>query len=194
MLKQQEKAIFLANKSRNNLTWREIYTFMVSKTRRFCWCVEFSWVRLNFALIFRQIDERLDDRWIAPSLMQIKCQNLQMHNINLGSKNLVPEAFKNHNIELKQLAWKHLSRANFPKIMFQIVAHAYYFTRFSSGRIIHPFSQQICISSVTSWVLFIFSICGFTLCRFVQIRFSIRIVSPTAKIWLINGILPKFPM
>ena len=193
-MKLQGKAIFLTNKSKNNPTWIEIYALRVSKTRRFCWCVEFSRARLNFALIFRQIDERQDDRWIEPSLMQIKCQNLQMHNINFGSKNLVPEAFKNHNIKLKQRAWKHLSRVAFSKIMFQICGPRNYFTRFSSGRMIHPFSQQICISSVTSWVLFLFSICGFILCRFVQIRFSIRIVSPTAKIWLINGILAKLPM
>lgn len=128
-------AIFLAKESKNNLTWIEIYTFTVSKTPRCCWCVEFCWARLNFALIFRQIDERQDDRWIEPSLMQIKCQNLQMHNINLGSKNLVSEAFKNHNIKLKQRAWNHLSRATFSRILFQICCPRNYFTRFSSGRI-----------------------------------------------------------
>lgn len=124
--------------------------------------------------------------------MQINCQNLQLHNINLDSKDLVPEAFKNYKHELKQRAWKPLSRG---KILYlKSYCPRNYFTRLYFGKIIHPFSEQICISRLTTRVLFIFSICGFVLCRIVQIRFSIRAVSPTAKIWLIDGILPKFPM
>lgn len=85
--------------------------------------------------------------------MQINRQNFQMHNISLGSKDLVSEAFKNHKQELKHRAWKPLSRAIFGKKIASIyLCPRNYSTRPFFGEIIRAFSQQICISCSTARV------------------------------------------